>query len=88
MKITFVFFGVPRGLLGHRDKSIEVFENTTLKEAIDHLLESVDPSIGKFIKPPQGGYDVSFYINGRPHKDDHVLSPDEEVKLLVPMSGG
>lgn len=88
MKVGLEFYGVLRGLMGHKEMSLDVADGATIREAIDHLVQISNPAVGRYIRPSRGGYAVRFSVNGMVQNDDHIIDPNDTIKLLVPMSGG
>lgn len=89
MKITLTFFGILRSLTACREMQLDVPEKATIKDAIDCFIQASDPAVGQYLKPAYGGYAVRFSVGGNMiRNDNHILAPNDIIKLLVPLSGG
>lgn len=80
MKIKLVAFGIARDILGNSKAEIELAENSTVSKLKEQLLVSH----GAFAELNT----LSFAVNEEYQSDDFLLTENDEVVIIPPVSGG
>src|SRR3954452_25600831 len=81
MRVTVLFFGILKDLVGRREESVEIEQNTTLGSLFDHYSERFETLQ---VKRPS----VLFARNQEFAPAETVLTDNDEVAFLPPVSGG
>jgi molybdopterin converting factor subunit 1 len=80
MKIKLLCFGITRDILGQFEKEIELEPQATVRVLKDFLHENY-PDFSKLKS-------LRIALNEEYAEDEQVLSPNDEIVLIPPVSGG
>jgi molybdopterin synthase catalytic subunit len=81
MKVSVLFFGVLREMIGGRSQTIEVRPDATVADVVAHYQQQV-PQLGELLPS------LAISVNREYAGPDWPLNPGDEVALLPPVSGG
>lgn len=79
-KLKIKAFGITREMIGHRELSLEIKENNTVS-GLRSILEEKYPGM-------KGLRSLFIAVNNEYAEDSQVLTEDDEIALIPPVSGG
>ena len=80
MQIKVLAFGIAKEILGNRQLSLELPDAASVEDLKDHLVQQF-PEFDKLRS-------LSIAVNQNYVKDSQSLSPQDEVVIIPPVSGG
>jgi MoaE-MoaD fusion protein len=81
MQVTVLFFGMLKDLAGRGSESLNLADNATLGDVLDHYASEI-PRLKEFAAS------IAMSINQEYADPDTKLKPGDEIALLPPVSGG
>lgn len=81
MEIRVLFFGMLKDICGRAADSVTVRDGARVADILDHY-ERENPKLKQFLPS------IALSVNQEYAGPDHKLSPNDEVALLPPVSGG
>jgi MoaE-MoaD fusion protein len=81
MQVRVLFFGVLKDLMERESDSVQLPEDATLKDLMDHY-QTLTPGLKKFISS------IAVSVNQEYARPEARLQSGDEVALLPPVSGG
>jgi molybdopterin converting factor subunit 1 len=80
MKIHLLAYGIAKEIIGNQSITIEFPENSTVEDVKNKLISSY-PSFGKLVT-------FAIAVNTEYASDKQILSENDEVAIIPPVSGG
>ncbi len=80
MTVSILLFGISRDIVGSRSLQIDFSDKVSVKELM-HTLEEKYPKFKELSS-------LLVAVDDEYASEDHILSGDEEIALIPPVSGG
>src|SRR4051812_37131479 len=81
MRVTVLFFGILKDIVGLREESVEIEPNTTVGSLFDHYSRRFETLVAKRSS-------ILFARNQEFAPAETILTDNDEVAFLPPVSGG